>query len=44
MSADRTELSDVSSGAKLRLTAMTRRYDEWADRCGVVDWGELCGS
>ncbi len=43
MSADRTELNDLSGGEKARLEALTRQYDGWADRCVVVDWDELRG-
>jgi arylsulfatase A-like enzyme len=38
MAEDRTELHDLSSKNRPRVTEMVRLYDEWARRCGVRPW------
>jgi hypothetical protein len=38
MVEDRTELHDLSSKNKPRVTDMVRLYAEWARRCGVRPW------
>ena len=40
ISDDRTELNDRADGENDRLRSMSRDYDEWADRIGVVNWGD----
>ncbi len=41
LEADRTEVNDLAAAHPDRLRSMTRDYDAWASRCGVVPWGEL---
>jgi arylsulfatase A-like enzyme len=36
MEDDRTELNDLAAVHPERVTDMARRYDEWAQRCGVI--------
>jgi arylsulfatase len=38
ISDDRTELYNRADGEKNRLLAMSRDYDAWAERIGVVNW------
>jgi arylsulfatase A-like enzyme len=38
MQEDRTELNDLAGAEKARVKKMVKMYDEWADRCGVIDW------
>lgn len=35
---DRTELDDLAEGEKGRVERMTAIYEEWAERCGVLEW------
>ncbi|MBD3631052.1 arylsulfatase [Cyclobacterium sp.] len=37
--ADRTELQDLAKVQPKITAAMVRKYTEWANRVGVVDWG-----
>lgn len=39
ISDDRTELNDRATGDTDRLRSMSREYDAWTDRIGVVNWG-----
>lgn len=41
MIRDRTELVDLADTEKPRVSAMAKRYDEWAYRCGVMPWEQL---
>ncbi len=41
LSADRTELNDLSAREPARVAAMQHQYDIWAGRCGVVPWASL---
>ena len=36
MLEDRTETNDIASGHPALVGDLARRYDEWAERCGVV--------
>ncbi|MDP6071357.1 MAG: arylsulfatase [SAR202 cluster bacterium] len=38
MDEDRTELDNLAESEPTRVREMTRMYDEWADRCGVLPW------
>jgi arylsulfatase A-like enzyme len=38
MAEDRTELRDLSSGNRTRVTDLIKQYDDWARRCGVRPW------
>ena len=38
MSADRTEQSDLSESETKRVRNMAAMYQEWSERCGVVEW------
>jgi arylsulfatase len=38
MKADRTELNDLAASQPQRVEAMTKMYDAWARRCGVLSW------
>ncbi len=38
MENDRTELHDLSRGNSGRKKKLIRQYEEWATRCGVLDW------
>ena len=38
MNEDRTELNDLAPGDKARVESMSKLWQEWADRCGVVPW------
>jgi arylsulfatase len=38
MEADRTELNDLMGRNAPLTTSLTREYNAWADRCGVMDW------
>ncbi len=38
MDADRTELNDLAGKYPDTVAKLTRHYDEWADRCGVLPW------
>ena len=44
ISDDRTELNDRADGEKDRIRSMTREYDAWAERIGVVNWGDRWGA
>ena len=35
---DRTELLDLSNVNKGRKSGLIKQYEEWATRCGVLDW------
>ena len=41
MSQDRTELRDLAGRERARTRELTRLYDEWAERCGVLPWSEV---
>ena len=41
MEADRTELDDLAARQPATVAQMSALYQAWANRCGVVDWGEL---
>lgn len=36
LGSDRTELNDLSAAEPGRVTAMAARWQQWADRCGVI--------
>jgi len=36
MEADRTELNDLAAQQPSRVQEMSRQYDAWAARCGVI--------
>lgn len=38
MDEDRTELHDRAGSEKVRVKELARMYEEWAARCGVLDW------
>jgi len=38
MQADRTELNDLAEAEPHRVQSMAQQYEQWARRCGVVDW------
>ncbi|MBS1825268.1 MAG: arylsulfatase [Acidobacteria bacterium] len=38
---DRTEMSNLAAKDSARATRMKGMYDQWASRCGVVEWGQL---
>ena len=38
MEEDRTETNDLAGSGKGRVKDMAKAYDEWANRCGVLDW------
>lgn len=38
MDKDRTELHDLSQGNREQRGIMIKQYEEWASRCGVLDW------
>ena len=38
MIEDRTELNDLAGGDGQRVAEMAKLYNEWAERCGVVQW------
>jgi arylsulfatase len=38
ISDDRTELNNRADGEKDRLTRMSREYDAWGERIGIVNW------
>jgi arylsulfatase len=42
MQADRTELADLAAKDKPRVERLSAEYDRWAQRCGVMDYDELC--
>ena len=39
--ADRTEMNNLAAKMPDKVAQMSRDYDVWAKRCGVVPWGEL---
>jgi arylsulfatase len=41
VSADRTELNDLSGREPARVAALQSEYGSWASRCGVVPWERL---
>ena len=41
MSKDRTELNNLADTERGRVRTMTKLYDVWAERCGVIPWEEL---
>jgi arylsulfatase len=41
MQADRTEMHDLDETHPDRVAEMSARYEEWANRVGVVPWDEL---
>lgn len=41
MTEDRTELNDLAGTEKARVKEMTKLYDEWAERAGVLPWPVL---
>lgn len=41
MQADRTELHDLADRYPDKVAALGKRYDQWATRCGVIEWAEL---
>jgi arylsulfatase len=41
MAADRTELNDLADRNRPQVKEMAAAYDEWAARCGVVNWEQL---
>jgi arylsulfatase A-like enzyme len=41
LEADRTEMNDLAAKMPERVKAMTKEYEAWAARCGVVPWDEL---
>ena len=40
--ADRTELHDLAGEHPDVVAELSALYDEWAERCGVSDWTEMC--
>ena len=38
---DRTEMNNLAAKDSARTTRMKRMYEQWAARCGVVEWGQL---
>ena len=38
ISDDRTELNNRADGEKDRLTKMSREYDAWGERIGIINW------
>ena len=40
---DRTELKDLAEEQTGKLKELVAAYERWADRIGVVPWGELEG-
>lgn len=38
LEVDRTELSDLAADHPERVAAMTKQWQSWADRCGVLPW------
>ncbi len=40
MDADRTEMRDLSDDQPERLAEMSRQWQAWADRVGVLPWGK----
>jgi len=41
LARDRTEMQDLASREPKRVRDMTALYNQWAVRCGVVDWDTL---
>ncbi len=41
MEADRTEMSDLSQKMPGKTAEIVRKYDAWAQRCGVQPWSQL---
>jgi arylsulfatase A-like enzyme len=41
MEVDRSELNDLSSGFPDLRSEFISKYQAWADRVGVIEWGEL---
>ena len=41
MLEDRTETNDIASGHLALVGDLARRYDEWAERCGVIPRDEI---
>ena len=41
MDADRSELNDLAGELTELAREMRGKYESWADRLGVVEWGEL---
>ncbi|MQG56669.1 MAG: arylsulfatase [SAR202 cluster bacterium] len=41
MDEDRTELNNLAGNEQTRVRDMSRMYDEWAGRCGVLPWGVI---
>ena len=41
MRHDRTELHDLAAARGDEVARLSRRYDDWARRCGVLPWHEL---
>ena len=41
MHLDRTELRDLAAARSDEVARLSRRYDDWARRCGVLPWHEL---
>lgn len=41
LGADRTETNNVASKESARTARMAKMYDEWAAKCGVVEWSKL---
>ena len=41
MQRDRTELHDLAAARGDEVARLSRRYDDWARRCGVLPWHEL---
>jgi arylsulfatase len=38
LAKDRTELHDVAADQPQRVAEMSKAYDAWAQRCGVLPW------
>ena len=43
MTADRTELNDLSALKPDVVADLSTRHEQWAERAGVIPWGELTG-
>ena len=41
MIEDRTELHDRAESERDRVNQLARLYDNWAERCGVIEWDRL---
>jgi len=41
LARDRTEMQDLASREPKRVRDMTALYNQWAARCGVVEWDKL---